>query len=113
MRLNAARDSIIDALAMSGGADVIREVAAQARTSEASRRADTDYAKCPRCWDFHTVWSNFGHLADEVAQNPELAREHLCDDCQTLILKDFPDHDSVPHIRSALAVQRKKFTFQS
>jgi len=51
--------------------------------------------KCPRCWHWHTVPKNF---------------DHLCDGCQKTIMEHFPTHPSTPHIRSALEVQRKKYT---
>jgi len=34
----------------------------------------------------------------------------LCDKCQQIILEDFPDHPSVPHIRAALAEQLAHYT---
>lgn len=66
--------------------------------------------KCPRCWHWHGVVENFGHLPEEIALNPNLSKEKLCDKCQLTILNDFPNHASVPHIREALANQRAKYT---
>ena len=66
--------------------------------------------KCPRCWHWHGVVENFGHLPDEIAARPELAKEKLCDRCQSTILECWPDHPASPHIRSALAEQRRKYT---
>lgn len=66
--------------------------------------------KCPRCWHWHGVVENFGHLPEEIAAKPELAREKLCDRCQRTILTEFPDHPSVLHIRAALKKQRTRYT---
>lgn len=108
MRLNDARNGLLDAAAL-GGADTaqMRELANEFRGATARRAAEPDYVKCPRCWDWHTVWSNFGHLPQEEATDPKLAREKLCDDCQCFILTQHPDHPSVPHIKAALEKWRK------
>lgn len=53
---------------------------------------------------------NFGNLPEEVAIDPKLATERLCDRCQDVILKDYPEHPSVPYIRQALARQLAKYT---
>lgn len=66
--------------------------------------------KCPRCWHWHGVVDNFGHLPAEIALDPKLAKEKLCDGCQQIILRDFPNHDSVPHIVAALERQRALYT---
>lgn len=50
--------------------------------------------KCPRCWHWHGVIENF---------------DNLCDKCQKIILTDFPNHPSVPYIKSALEAQAKKY----
>lgn len=65
--------------------------------------------KCPRCWRWHGVLENFGHRPEEEAIKPELAKEKLCDRCQQVILKDYPNHESVPFIKLALEEQRKKY----
>lgn len=51
--------------------------------------------KCPRCWHWHGVVENF---------------DGLCDKCQQTILTDFPDHESVPFVKSAIMKQRQKYT---
>lgn len=71
-------------------------------TSSVKSMNDGHNVKCPRCWHWHGVVSNFGHTLDEIAANPELAKEKLCDDCQRTILTNFPNHPSVPHIKLAL-----------
>ena len=50
--------------------------------------------KCPRCWKWHGVKENF---------------DGLCDRCQTVILADYPGHESAPFIRAALDEQRVKY----
>lgn len=65
--------------------------------------------KCPRCWHWHGVIENFGHLPEEIEAKPELEKEKLCDGCQKTILENFPDHPSVPHIKAALANQILKY----
>lgn len=50
--------------------------------------------KCPRCWHMHTVEGN---------------HDDLCDRCSAAILEGWPDHESAPHIRAAMAQQRAKF----
>ena len=72
---------------------------------------DGHNVKCPRCWHWHGAAENFGHEPGVVLPNnrdPE--KEKLCDTCQQIILTDFPDHPSYPHILSALLSQRKKYT---
>jgi len=66
--------------------------------------------KCPRCWHWHGVIENFGHLPEEIAADQKLAKEVLCDRCQQIILTNFPNHPSVPHIRAALKAQHTKYT---
>jgi hypothetical protein len=73
---------------------------------------DGHNVKCPRCWHWHGAPDNFGHLPEEIKADPEKAKEALCDSCQRLILTEFPQHPSVPHIMAALAAQRRKFTGQ-
>lgn len=50
--------------------------------------------KCPRCWHWHGVVENF---------------DNLCDDCQSVILKDFPDHESAPFIKESMQKQVEKY----
>lgn len=50
--------------------------------------------KCPRCWHWHRVEGN---------------HDNLCDRCCAAILEGWPDHESVPHIRAAMARQQAKF----
>ena len=67
--------------------------------------------KCPRCWHWHGVVENFGHQPGTVLpneRNPD--KEKLCDRCQQVILSDFPNHVSVPHIVAALSEQHRKYT---
>lgn len=47
--------------------------------------------KCPRCWHWHTIQRNY---------------DNLCDRCCKVLVEDFPDHESVPHIRAAMAAWR-------
>lgn len=70
---------------------------------------DGHNVKCPRCWHWHGVTENFGHLPEEISANPKLAKEKLCDKCQQIILTDFPNHSAVPHIKAALAAQKTKY----
>jgi hypothetical protein len=70
---------------------------------------DGHNVKCPRCWHWHGVVENFGHLPADIEANPKLAKEKLCDRCQNVILTEFPNHPSVPHIKSALEAQRLKY----
>ncbi len=74
---------------------------------------DGHNVKCPRCWHWHGVTDNFGHLPEEIEVNPSLAKEKLCDRCQQTILKDHPNHPSVPHIKTALAAQHEKYRNKS
>lgn len=66
---------------------------------------DGNHAKCPRCWHWHPDLLNFGHTWEEVNTNPKLRKEKLCNRCQDIILTEFPDHPSVPHIK--LSIQLK------
>lgn len=49
--------------------------------------------KCPRCWNYHHI-DNY---------------DHLCDKCQDVILNDYPDHESIPHIKANIQDQLKKY----
>lgn len=81
-------------------------------TIEVKPMDDGHNVKCPRCWHWHGVSENFGHLQEEIALNPKLAKEKLCDTCQEIILAEHPHHASVPHILKALEVQRLKYSVQ-
>jgi len=45
---------------------------------------------------------SFGHNP-EPSDPPHLKDEHLCNLCQEIILKDYPNHESVPFILKNLA----------
>lgn len=51
--------------------------------------------RCPRCWHWHGVVENF---------------DNLCDDCQSILVSDFPEHPSVPHILSSMEKQIAKYS---
>lgn len=74
---------------------------------------DPHIVKCPRCWHCHGVTENFGHLPEEIEADPSLAKEKLCDNCQQIILNDYPNHPSVPYIKAALTAQREKYSNKS
>ena len=50
--------------------------------------------KCPRCWHWHGVVENY---------------DSLCDRCCDVLVRDYPDHESVPFIKQCLAAQREKY----
>ena len=56
-----------------------------------------DYVKCPRCWHYHTV---------------KLNHDDLCDRCCSSILSGWPEHESAPHIKEKLEIQRRMFKEQ-
>jgi len=39
-----------------------------------------------------------------------LSQEKLCDNCQDVIVHDFPDHEAVPYIKASIEFQLKKWT---
>lgn len=86
MTPNQARDSILDKVVLS--TESTRELRNIADESDTTRSNDPDYVRCPRCYGNHSVRGNF---------------DNLCDKCQRVLLSDFPDHESVPFIREALA----------
>jgi hypothetical protein len=49
---------------------------------------------CPRCRNFHFLRDTF---------------DNLCDGCVGVILKNFPDHESVPYIKAAIEKERLKY----
>jgi hypothetical protein len=59
-----------------------------ADATEARKLDPETYARCPRCYGYHSIHGNF---------------DNLCDPCQLTIQREFPDHPSVPHIRAAMA----------
>jgi hypothetical protein len=87
MTTNEARDRLIEETPLN--TETIRAIKKWAQHAEDERKADPEtYAKCPRCYGHHSVRGNF---------------DNLCDGCVKTILEHFPDHESVPHIRAALA----------
>lgn len=81
--------------------------------------ASTGY-KCPRCWCYHHMEFNYGHTPDEIELDrleyltkerkkfvQPLSNEKLCDNCQQVIIKNFPDHEATPHIIAAIEYQNK------
>jgi hypothetical protein len=60
-----------------------------------SLKDDPSYVKCPRCWHYHSVRINY---------------DSLCDCCQLVILREHPDHESAPHIKSNIEQQRIKWS---
>lgn len=104
---NQIRDAMIEALIMVKGSDTtsddIQAIRVKALEVESVRRnARGRFARCPRCFGHHPQLGNFGHLPEEIAAEPKLAGEALCDQCQETILEFFPDHASVPHIKAAM-----------
>ena len=57
-----------------------------------SIKLDNNYVKCPRCQHFHTNLFNFGHETDDKPN------EKLCDRCVGIILKYWPEHESISYI---------------
>lgn len=54
-----------------------------------ARKSDPEtYSKCPRCYGYHSYHGTF---------------DNLCMDCCLTIVRDFPNHESVPHIKAAFA----------
>ena len=87
MTTNQARDTLLEAIPLT--TEIVREIKNLAQESSSARKLDPDtYSKCPRCYCHHSIHGNF---------------DNLCDPCQQTILQHFPDHESVPHIKAALA----------
>ena len=85
---NQARDGLLESLGPLT-TEVVREVIKMGRECTEARKADPEtYLRCPRCYGYHSVHGNF---------------DNLCDQCQQTIMQYFPDHESVPHIKAALA----------
>jgi len=51
--------------------------------------------RCPRCWHWHGIGENF---------------DSLCDDCQRVIVADYPEHPSAAAIRKTMKLQKEKYT---
>lgn len=97
---NQIRDALIE---ISGDVRLVRSKALEV---DSVRRSQPDrFARCPRCFGQHPQLTNFGHLPEEIAAEPKLDGEALCDSCQDTILEFFPNHASVPHIKAALALR--------
>lgn len=88
MTPSQARDAALEGVALH--LDAVRALRNAALDCTADRAADTagTYLQCPRCKGWHSIHGNFGDL---------------CDGCQRTILEHFPEHESAPHIRAALA----------
>ena len=54
-----------------------------------------DYVKCPRCWH-HTHEGKYNY-------------DNLCDRCCHVLVSDWPDHASVPHILASREEQKRKW----
>lgn len=94
MTTNQARDGILDSIPLT--TEAVREIKNLAQAGNDARRLDEEtYHECPRCKGQHSIRGNF---------------DNLCDRCQQIILEHFPDHESVPHIRAALAKWHKPKT---
>lgn len=93
MTTNQARDNLLEAIPLT--TEIVRGIKNLAQDSNEDRKLDPEtYSKCPRCYGYHSVHGNF---------------DNLCDQCQQTILQHFPNHESVPHIRSALRKWSAKF----
>jgi len=87
MTANQARDNILeDAQLTTATVRVIRNLGLEC--NEVRKTDPETYLKCPRCKGLHSIHGNF---------------DDLCDPCQETILKHFPEHESVPHIKAANA----------
>lgn len=102
MTANQARDLDVDLIGFrldrEPSLSDIDECRKRAIDLETQRRKDPAYVKCPRCYGAHTESLNFGHTEEEMAQNPKLEREKLCNRCTSTLMKHFPGHASVPYI---------------
>lgn len=59
-----------------------------------SLKDNKEYVKCPRCWVWHGVKENY---------------DYLCDRCWPILIKNYPTHWSIPHIKKSIKTQRKKY----
>jgi len=84
MTTNQARDNLLEGVRLE--TNVVRAIKNMAQEANEARKLDSDtYSKCPRCYTYHSVRGNF---------------DNLCDACAETIVKNFPDHASVPSIRA-------------
>jgi hypothetical protein len=56
--------------------------------------ATTMRTRCPRCKRYHDIIDNY---------------DNLCDRCVTALINDFPNHESVPHIKANICQQQAKW----
>ena len=68
----------------------IRKIKGAVKNAQEQLKCDGG-AECPRCRIVHTIQHNY---------------DNLCDRCCKVLVEDFPDHESVPHIRAAMAAWR-------
>ena len=84
---NQIRDALFESAPLTTDAAVaIKNLAL--KLTEARKQSPEEYLRCPRCYGYHSIHGNF---------------DSLCDPCQQTILRHFPEHESIPHIRAALA----------
>jgi hypothetical protein len=87
MTPNQARDGLLEAMPLT--TEAVTTIKKWGRECSDERKADPEtYNKCPRCYGLHSIRGNF---------------DNLCDGCVKTILEHFPNHESVPHIKAALA----------
>lgn len=85
---NQSRDNLMEFAPLTTVA--ASEIKRWAQQANEDRISDAEtYRKCPRCYGHHSVRDNF---------------DDLCDPCQQTIMENFPNHESVPYIKAALAV---------
>ena len=61
-------------------------------------KSDLNYCKCPRCWKYHACKDNF---------------DGLCDHCCSVLLKDYPEHESIQFIKESYNKQRMMYLKES
>ena len=87
MTPNQARDGLLEAMPLT--MEVVTTIKKWGQECTDERKSDPEtYSKCPRCYGLHSIRGNF---------------DNLCDGCVKTILEHFPNHESVPHIKAALA----------
>lgn len=67
--------------------------------SVVSLKDSPDHVKCPRCW----------HYTHEGQHN----HDGLCDRCCNVLLSDFPEHESIPHIKASREAQKQRWTVKA